>query len=151
MQKLAIYFSPFEVRIRKPKIIVDEGQSVTLMCQVNRNGTRNPNWKNCRWTRLKDGKYCLYEWEKPYGDNDWDMQPLCDASMEDYTFQGTTNWKQGLDNDICGIEIISADYRDQSEWKCELDQCQGDYDKKDECESESGNSAAVTVNVTVIT
>ena len=140
----------FEIDDHTPDQVLNEGQTLTLECRVKTDLIDgNDDWKTCRWTRASDGATCLYEYKKVQDsiiNSHWEIEEFCEPGLSDAVYFGSD---PNVENHICGVEILSADQMDSTDWKCTLEECK--LWELGGCSANNGNGNYVeaTMNVKV--
>ena len=140
----------FSIDDHTPDQVVNEGQTITLMCRVKTDLIDgNDDWKTCRWSRGSDGATCLYEYKKVQDSiihHHWEIEQFCEPSMADVEYFGSD---PNVENHICGINIPSADQLDNSDWRCVIEECKMVAFGGCSANTGSGNTVEATMNVKV--
>merc|ERR1712179_68266 len=126
------------------------GQSMLLKAVISDGGAidENDDWKQCKWTRQRDGAFCQFNYECDgifcdIGSGNFYITTVCSAQLASrVTYQGED---PNFHNRICAMEVSYLGKDDTSLWTVDVEQC-----KVTGCGSDNGNGFIISESVNVI-
>ena len=76
----------------------------------------------------------------------WEIEEFCEPGLSDAIYFGSD---PNVENHICGIEFLSADEMDNSDWKCTMEECKTVAFGGCSANNGNGNYVEATMNVKV--
>ena len=84
-------------------------------------------------------------------DNGWMIHKPCYGFKPEPMFFGSHALSHGVHNDLCGINITSAEQHDTGNWTCVLKQCKNNLPDGCNDQNENGINDEATIRVQVTT